>query len=310
MRPYQTKLHDAKFANRNKCMSKNLDQNQNPHVETDAPPDRAAAGDVSTTGHSSHDVDDAHGGHGDDTSDVPTLVPTTLSQLVLPAIILIIVAILVAGPVVNAFSPKPATSPPTEQQQGANEAAPGTGSSASPTDVPTSGTEPSATQSPTSGVSMTFPLVATQTAVAMAGDQGDVARIPVKLEFGGATFTVKQGSGLLPDWTPNQDTGTATWIEGTVANHILYIPYTEDNAALFKASRPGDIIKLDMNTGQVFDFGVNLAQRAANGPTTKEGQFTVNAAMSQDHAGVTLFLIGDPATDRAVVQADFTGNIQ
>jgi hypothetical protein len=32
--------------------------------------------------------------------------------------------------------------------------------------------------------------------------------------------------------------------------------------------------------------------------------------MSQDHAGVTLFLIGDPAPDRAVLQAEFTGNIQ
>jgi len=32
--------------------------------------------------------------------------------------------------------------------------------------------------------------------------------------------------------------------------------------------------------------------------------------MSQDHAGVTIFLVGDPAPDRAVVQADFNGNIE
>jgi hypothetical protein len=32
--------------------------------------------------------------------------------------------------------------------------------------------------------------------------------------------------------------------------------------------------------------------------------------MAQDHAGLTLFLIGDPAPDRAVVMADFTGTIQ
>jgi hypothetical protein len=65
-----------------------------------------------------------------------------------------------------------------------------------------------------------------------------------------------------------------------------------------------------MNTGQVFEFEVNLAQRATNGPATTEGQFTVSTAMAQNHAGVTLFLTGDPAADRAVVQADFTGNIQ
>src|SRR5439155_2212122 len=110
---------------------------------------------------------------------------------------------------------------------------------------------------------------------------------------------VIEGSGLLPDWTPSQDAGTATWIQGTVANHILYIPYNENNETLFKAIKPGDTIKLEMNTGQVFSFVVNLADRAANGPSTKEGQFTVNAAMAQDHAGVTLFLIGDPSPDRA-----------
>jgi hypothetical protein len=47
-----------------------------------------------------------------------------------------------------------------------------------------------------------------------------------------------------------------------------------------------------------------------NGPPTEEGQFTVTTAMAQDHAGVTLFLIGDPSPDRAVLQAEFTGNIQ
>ena len=89
--------------------------NHGDQPETDAPPDIAASGDVSTTGHSTHDVQaaDAHAGHGPaDTSDQPTLVPTTWTQLVFPAIILLFVAVLVAGPVVNAFSSKPAAAPP------------------------------------------------------------------------------------------------------------------------------------------------------------------------------------------------------
>jgi hypothetical protein len=121
---------------------------------------------------------------------------------------------------------------------------------------------------------------------------------------------VQSGSGLLPDWKPPQGETTATWIAGTVANHILYIPFNAQNESIFKAAKPGDPVKVRMNTGQVFSFAVSEARRATNGPATKEGEFTVSAAMAQDHAGTTLFLIGDPAPDRAVVQADFTGDIQ
>jgi hypothetical protein len=153
-------------------------------------------------------------------------------------------------------------------------------------------------------------LSATQTAVAVAGQQGEVARVPVKLEFANASFEVQQGNNLLPDWKPAQDETTATWIANTVANHLLYIPYSGRNEELFKAAKSGDVIELTMNTGQVFSFSVTRSERAINGPPSAQGQFTVQTAMAQDHAGVTLFLIGDPASDRAVVQADFNGTIQ
>src|SRR5688500_4641588 len=123
--------------------------NQNDYMthgdDEQAPPDRAAAGAVSTTGVASHDVQDhdspaqpshdvedddhaAHaeaggnGRHGDeDASEVPTLVPTTWKQLILPALILLIVGILVAGPLFGAFASRPPTSAPGEQ----NNTAPG-----------------------------------------------------------------------------------------------------------------------------------------------------------------------------------------
>ena len=275
--------------------------------------------------HDPHDIHDApdsghggggHGSHGDDTSDAPTLVPTTFSQLILPAIILLIVAVLVAGPVINAFSSKPASSAPAQGQAAESSSAPQNQAVLSPSPTtgpaaPTSTTAPTeAPATPTTSASLDLPRIATQTAVAIAGEQGEVARVPIKLEFGGASFLVTQGSGLLPDWTPSQDAGIATWINGTVANHILYVPFNDQNEALFKAAKSGDLIKLQMNTGQIFTFEVNRAERATNGPETREGQFTVATAMAQNHAGVTLFLTGDPANDRAVVQADFTGNIQ
>jgi hypothetical protein len=283
------------------------------------PPDKAAAGDVTTTGHSSHDVHaadahDAGGAHGPvDTFDQPTLVPTTWSQLIFPAIILLFVAVLVAGPVMNAFSSKPPAIPPAEQAT----ATPAPAVVVTPTLAATAITQPTATVQAAQPTATTgsagqyfLQVMATATAVAIEGTKGDVARAPVKLTFGGATFSVADGTGLLPDWKATQDEGTATWIDGTFANHILYIPYSSKNLALFGAAKTGDSIQLQMNTDQVFNFSVTRSQRAANGPTTNPEQFSVSAAMQQDHAGVTLFLTGDPATDRAVVQADFTGNIQ
>ena len=341
-----------------------------PHT-TSTPPDRAAQGDVTTTGHSSYDeqgatpdahgaayddlaaqdehggryadthgaqdAHDAHGsGHGPDTSDVPTLVEASWRDLLLPAAILIIVAILVAGPVMNAFAYRPAATPPAEETEPGPEGEGGGGlpgeatqivlvdSSpttlallptntalvASPTTpASTATTAPQPTQ-PSATLSPGDRLSPTQTAVAEAGQKGIVARVPVELTFAGTTFVVQAGDTLLPDWQPSTDPATATWIKDTVANHVLYVPFSEQNSTLFSGAKEGDVVTLTMNTGQVFEFVVNRAERAANRPPSEEGEFTVTAAMSQDHAGVTLFLIGDPAADRAVVQAEFTGNIQ
>lgn len=259
-----------------------------------------------------HAADTAHG-PASDTSDVSTLVPTNWKQLIFPAVILIIVAILVAGPVMNAFGTQPAPpEQPTTGQPGQPEPTATVASGAQePTSTPT--IQPTATTaaqaSPTSSA-LSLIAIATRTAVAVAGEQGVVSRSPVQLLFGGVTFQVVTGNNLLPDWKPSTGPTIATWIEGTYANHVLYVPFSQQNQALFQAANPGDNLSLMMNTGQDFVFQVTRTDRAINGPATAPGQFTVTAAMAQDHAGVTLFLIGDPAPDRAVIQADFTGTIQ
>jgi len=308
----------------------------NDHDRTDAgheAPDRAAAGDVSTTGHSSHDVhaagdDQAHGGHGghgdDAAAEVSTLVPTTWRQLIFPLLILLLVAILLAGPIASAFSPTPPAPPANEQTTGEGDhgslAPTPAGALTTPTEVAvliaatSTSPPPSATAPPppppTTGPQVDQKAIATQTAVALLGQQGTVARSPVRLEFGEAQFVVEPGSGLLPDWKTPAAEDRATWIQGTYANHIIYLPYSDATAALFTAARSGDIIRLQMDSGQTFEFTVTRSERAANGPPASSEQFTVTTAMNQDHAGVTLFLVGEPSPDRAVVQADFTGNIQ
>ncbi|HET9493871.1 MAG TPA: hypothetical protein VFR15_06545 [Chloroflexia bacterium] len=305
-----------------------MTDDQGRHDADHEAPDRHAAGDVSTTGHSSHDVHatDAHGGHGghgdDAASEVSTLVPVTWRQLVFPLLILLLVGILLWGPVAGAFSPTPPAPPTNEQRESSEDHGSvlptQTIAQSTPTEValvvaPTSTSPPpSATSppSPTTGPRVDTRAIATQTAVALLGEQGVAARAPIRLEFGGATFEVERGTGLLPDWTPPAVEGRATWIQGTYANHIIYLPYNDAGAALFAAAKSGDIIKLGMDTGQTFEFAVTRSERAINGPPTSAEEFTVTTAMAQDHAGVTLFLVGDPAPDRAVVQADFTGNIQ
>src|SRR4051794_10117013 len=124
-------------------MSDNLNTG---HDAENNPPDQASAGDVSTTGHSDHDAQGVHGagdahdahagghgGHGaDDTSEVSTLVPTSWAQLILPALILLLVAILGAGPIFTPSASKPAA--PTGSEQNSTEAP--TGAGESPTAAP------------------------------------------------------------------------------------------------------------------------------------------------------------------------------
>ena len=309
-------------------VSESAPSGQDPDVAPDThDPDAHDAHDV----HVSHDGDDAHGDHGDDASEQPTLVPVNWKQLIFPALILLLVIILLIGPVSSAFAPRPSPVPgpgsiPTPVPTATVAATPAGSAAqsvsaqkpaATPTVAPLAQTQPTQAAPPTavaasgaSGATTVSPeAIATRTAVAVLGQDGKVSRAPIQLQFEGAQFAVDAGSGVLPDWKPSGDPTHAFWIEGTYANHIIYLPYSDTNAALFSQVKTGDIVKLSMDSGQVFEFAVTRSQRVTNGPSTVNGQFTVTTAMSQDHAGVTIFLVGDPAADRAVVQADFTGNI-
>lgn len=277
-------------------------------------------------GHNGTD-DHGHDDHGHDTyediaAETPTLTSVNWRQLIFPAIILIIVGILLIGPVTRAFAPQPAPANTEEIVQS------GEPEGSEPTEVPAStatkvpsqptATKPVSTATPVAVAPTQAPsepalsddAIATRTAVAVAGQKGDVTRAPMQLDIAGTKFTVVAGGDILPDWKTTADEGKAVWITGTYANHVIYLPYSPSNAALFASAKSGDPVQLVMDSGQTFEFAVTRSERAFNGPPTSEGQFTTATAMNQDHAGVTLFLVGEASNDRAVVQADFTGNIQ
>jgi hypothetical protein len=213
--------------------------------------------------HDEHGAHDAHGAHGEDSSEKSTLVPVTWRQLIFPALILLLVIILLIGPVSNAFAPRPASSTGLQ-------AVPTVQPTATPASTP-AGAKPRNTvasaQIPTVAVATKLPVqvsqpvqptaivgnpdevspaaAATRTAVAVQGENGQVTRAPVQLEFEGALFTVDTAStGILPDWKPSGDATHATWIQGTYANHIIYVTYSDSNAALFGKVKSGDTVKL------------------------------------------------------------------
>lgn len=285
------------------------------------------------SGHDDHGHDD-HGhddhGHGPTFEDLaaekPTIVPVNWRQLIFPAIILVIVFILLIGPVTHAFAPQPA--PPSTGEsvttgEGSTTEPEATKAPAATSTValaqPTATTQSAAsTATPVAAVpvvateapAVSEQAIATRTAVAVAGEQGNVTRAPMQLDIAGTQFSVVAGGEVLPDWKTTAEEGKAVWITGTYANHVIYLPYSASNAAIFANVKTGDMVRLVMDSGQTFEFAVTRSERAFNGPPTTEGQFTTATAMNQDHAGVTLFLVGEATNDRAVVQADFTGNIQ
>ena len=142
-----------------------------------------------TQDHDNHPLGD-HGqgdhAHDDPADEASTLVPTTGRQLILPAIILVIVAILLWGPVTGAFAPKPGSAGTSTSIAPTPTAVPPT---AIPTIAPTGTTTPAAmlplqgTQSVGTSANSSSPPeatsipsaadLATRTAVAQAGEQGN-----------------------------------------------------------------------------------------------------------------------------------------
>ncbi len=134
------------------------------------------------------------------------------------------------------------------------------------------------------------PTVApTQAAVPIISDpqQGMLRSV----EFAGQTYRVEP-TEIVADWEFSDQPGVASWITGTVINYIVGLPYNPTNAALFQKAKQADAVRLTVANGQVLTFQVTSIMRVAT---------TNISVMAQDHPGVTLLLLGEPAADRLTI---------
>ncbi|HMA33427.1 MAG TPA: hypothetical protein VKY74_03020 [Chloroflexia bacterium] len=191
-------------------------------------------------------------------------------------------------PLATAAAPAPATTGPA----GGGETPPAATATALPvTDTPLPPTAPPPTAPPT-----------TTPAAALPPASGDTqAGAPLAISFGGKSFKVvsstTSANPTSPDWVFSQDPAAANWLNGTVVNYILGLAYTPDNAALFAAARPADSIRLTRADGEVYTFVVDQVRRVSPADTR---------LLAQDHPAITLLLLGDPASDRALIQGHFS----
>ena len=287
------------------------------HTDHDAgdPADHADA--------SSTDPRDEHGaadsGHAVEEPEEVT-PPPPLRALLWPLAILLIVLLAITPAVANAFARFPPgggaghaeTSTETGLEPGPAEgevSTPGVTPLTTPPstgpDVPTvipqppnpRTAEPTNVIGPATVVPTPAALAPTVTTVAVAPPMGNLEQGALRtLELAGQTFRVEP-TEIVPDWQFSAEAGVASWVNGTVINYIIGLPYSADNAALFGRLRANDLIRLTVATDDVLTFRVSTTRRVAKDNT---------GALAQDHPGVTLLLVGEPnTTDRALVAAQY-----
>ena len=133
----------------------------------------------------------------------------------------------------------------------------------------------------------------TQAAVPVVGDPQQALLRSV--DFAGQTYQVEP-TEIVADWKFSDQPGVASWITGTVINYIVGLPYSPANAGLFQRTKQTDPIRLTVANGQVLTFRVTAIQRVAT---------TDTRVLAQDHPGVTLLLLGEPAEDRLAILGDY-----
>jgi hypothetical protein len=161
-----------------------------------------------------------------------------------------------------------------------------------PTEEPTEEPTVEPTEEPTA-----VPVATDTPVAALPPDYGDLeGGVPQMVSVGGKEFKVALSNSTLPDWKFSSDPTAANWVSGTFLNYVVGISYTEANAALFAALKPGDPVEVTRADGAVYTFLADQVRRVA--PTD-------TSLLQQDHPAITLLLVGDTAPDRAVVQAHF-----
>jgi hypothetical protein len=283
---------------------------------------------IDQAGHADpHDAHDVHGVQaGNQPADALEELPKPpLTAFIWPLIILLIVGLAVLPMVAGAFSSTPREPIFETENNTGQEAGPSTGevtipATPAPATPPSSGpdvptviplgtnartAEPTNVLGPATVVAGTATVApVTETPVPTASPvvvvppvMGDMEQGAARmLEFAGQTFKV-ESTEIVADWQFSAQPGVVSWINGTVFNYVMGLPYSADNAALFKTVKPNDTLRITVATGDVLTFRVSDVRRVGKDNT---------AALAQDHPGVTLLLVGEPGVeDRAQVQAQY-----
>jgi hypothetical protein len=109
-------------------------------------------------------------------------------------------------------------------------------------------------------------------------------------------FPVQQRQVEVADWHFEQNPDVATSILGLVVQPVIGIPYSDSNKQFLEKLEPGDVIRLQMNTGHTNIFSVSDTRRVDR---QDAGVF------SQSRPGIKLVLIAGPETDRLVVDGAY-----
>ena len=120
---------------------------------------------------------------------------------------------------------------------------------------------------------------------------------PKTLEIGGvAYFIIPTDVSPTKGWQIPQMDGAASWINGSIVNYILGLPYTETNIRVMGSLKVGDRVLIRTSTAGVLEFIVRETKRVP--PQQVE-------IFQQGRQGITICLTGDPAIDRLVVLGDY-----
>ncbi len=117
---------------------------------------------------------------------------------------------------------------------------------------------------------------------------------PRTLQLGNANFAVEAATQVSPTWQFNHDPSQASWLPTTALPYVIGIPYSADNAALFAAAKPGQVVTMQNSVGATLRFQVKTVARVQPNDTS-------GAAIKGP--GLTLYLLADPAPDRAMISA-------
>ncbi len=187
-------------------------------------------------------------------------------------------------------------SPPTAPPEKSGQLTLTVTATAEPSAVVLSSPTPRPTAGLASSPSPTLPsstLIPTASAI-------DTATLPapplVSVQLANTCFAVETAWQSDPDWRYDPDPRKASWLLDTKTPYVLGIPYSAANAALFASFQPGQTITAQTAANQTLRFNVSGVARV--NPSEL-------GAVTTPQLGIVLYLLNDPAPDRAMVRATF-----